>query len=71
MIHLQQSVYFVLTSLGYWEPEEKLKQRSDTVSYTCMFFRMRQAAVLNATKAMDRGSRQTRKERTAVAEAIQ
>jgi len=36
-----------------------------------MFFRMRQAAVLIATKAMDRGSRQTRKERTAVVEAIQ
>ena len=43
---------------------EILKRRSDVVSYT--FFQYEASStVLNATKAMDRGSRPARKERTA------
>ena len=46
---------------------ERLKRRSDVVSYT--FFQYEASStVLYATKAMDRGSRPARKERTAVVE---
>ena len=30
-----ESVYFVLNALLNWEPVERLKQRSDVVSFTC------------------------------------
>ena len=47
------------------------KQRSDVVSFTCVFFPQYVASstVLNATKSLERGSRPARKERTAVVEA--
>ena len=47
---------------------ERLKQRSGVVSFT--FFQYEASStVLYATKAMDRGSGQARKERIAVVEA--
>ena len=54
---ITESVYLVLNSFLDWKPAEKLKQRCYVVSFT--FF----SAVLYATKAMDRGSRQARKDR--------
>ena len=63
-----ESVYLVLNSLWNREPVESLKQRSDVVSFTLFQYKASSTA-LNATKAMGRGSRQTRKERTAVVEA--
>ena len=61
---IAESVYLVLVSWLDWEPVERLKRRSDVVSYT--FFQYEASStVLNATKAMDRGSRPARKERTA------
>ena len=39
---IAESVYLVLNSLLDWEPVEKLKLRSDVVSFT--FFSMRRAA---------------------------
>ena len=57
--------YRVLYSLLDWESVEKLKQRSDVVTLT--FVQCEACStVLYVTKAMDRGSRQTGKERTAV-----
>ena len=70
MIHLQQSVYLVLNSLLDWEPVEKLKQRCDVVSFTFNQYEA-SSTVLYATKALDRGSRQARKERIAVVKARQ
>ena len=41
-----ESVYFVVNLLLNWAPMEKLKQRCDEVSFTCVFvfFSMRRAA---------------------------
>ena len=67
-----ESVYFVLNALLDWEPVERLKQRSDVVSFTCFcccFQYEASSTVLYATMAMDRGSRQARKERIAVVKA--
>ena len=65
---IAESVHFVLNSLWDWEPVERLKHRSDVVSNT--FFQYEESStVVNATKAMDRRSRQARKERTAAVEA--
>ena len=47
---------------------ERLKQRSDVVSFTVMFQHEASSTVLYATEAMDRGSRQTRKETIPVVE---
>ena len=47
---------------------EKLKQRDDVVSFTFFFQYEANRTLLNATKAMDRGSGHTRKERIAVVE---
>ena len=64
---IAESVYLVLNSLFDWEPVEKLKQGCDMVSFT--FFQCEASStVLYATKALDRGSRQARKERIAVVE---
>ena len=60
---IAESVYLVLISLLDWKPVEKLKQRSYVVSF---FQYEANSTVLYATKAMDRGSRPARKERTAV-----
>ena len=66
MIHAE-SVYLVLNCLLDWEPVEKLKQRCEVVLH---FFQYEASStVLYAMKAMDRGSRQARKERIAVVEA--
>ena len=63
-----ENVYLVLNSLLDWLPVEKLKRRCDVVSLT--FFQLEASStVLYATKAMDRGSRRTRKERIAVVKA--
>ena len=60
-----ESVYLVLNSLLDWKPVKKLKQRCFVVSFT--FFQYEASStVLYATKALDRGSRQARKERIAV-----
>ena len=51
---------------------ERLKQRSDVVSFTCFcccFQYEASSTVLYATMVMDRGSRQARKERIEVVEA--
>ena len=67
---IAESVYIVLRFLWYWEPVERFKQRNDVVSLT--FFQYEASStVLYATKAMDRGSRESRKERIAVVEARQ
>ena len=67
---IAESVYLVLNSLLDWKPVEKLKQRSYVVSFFFFFFKYEaNSTVLYATKAMDRGSRQARKERTAVVKA--
>ena len=65
---IADSVYLVLNVLLDWEPVEKLKQRCDVVSFTCVFFQYEaNSTVLYATKAMDRGGRPARKERIALA----
>ena len=62
---IAESVYLVLNSLLDWKPVKKLKQRCFVVSFT--FFQYEASStVLYATKALDRGSRQARKERIAV-----
>ena len=67
---MTDSVYLVLNYLLDWEPVEKLKQRCDVVRFTSSsFFSRRRAAVLYATKTLDRGSRPARKERIAVVDA--
>ena len=43
----------------------RLKQRSDVVSFTFFQYEV-SSTVLHATKAMDKGSRQARKQKTAV-----
>ena len=63
---IEESVYLVLNSLLDWKPVEKLKQRCDVVSFTGGFQYETSSTVLYATKALDRGSRQERKERIAV-----
>ena len=35
---IKKSVYFVLNSQWNWKPVERLKQRSDVVRFTCVFF---------------------------------
>ena len=40
---IAQSVKLVLNSLWDWEPVEKLKQRDDVDSFTCVFFSTRRA----------------------------
>ena len=52
---IAESVYLVLKSLLDWKPVEKLKQR-------CFQYEA-SSTVLHATQALDRGSRQARKER--------
>ena len=65
---IAERVYLVLNSLLDWKPVEKLKQSCYGVSFT--FFQYEaNSTVLCATKTLDRGSRQARKERTAVAMA--
>ena len=67
-LFIYQSVYLILNSLLDWKPVEKLKQSCYGVSFT--FFQYEaNSTVLCATKTLDRGSRQARKERTAVAMA--
>ena len=68
---IADSVYLVFNFLLDWEPVEKLKQRCDVVSFTCVFFQYEaNSTVLYVTKAMrDRGGRPARKERIAVVEA--
>ena len=63
-----ESVYLALNSLLEWLPVDKLKQRCDVVSFT-FFQHEASSTVLYAMKALDRGSRQARKERTAVVKA--
>ena len=63
-----ESVYLVLNSLLDWKPVEKLKQGCFVVSFTCFQYEA-SSTVLYATKALDRGSRQARKERIAVVKA--
>ena len=66
---IAESVYLVLNSLLDWKPVEKLKQRC-LVSFT--FFQYEASStVLYTMKALDRGSRQARKERIAVVKAQQ
>ena len=61
---IAESVYLLLNSLLDWKPVEKLKQRCYEVSFR--FFQYEASStVLYAMKALDRGSRQARKERTA------
>ena len=48
---------------------KKLKQRCDAVNFTSFFQCEASSTVLYVTKALDRGSRQARKERIAVVEA--
>ena len=73
LIFIAESVYFVLNSLWDWEPVKRFRQRIDVVS--CMFFLFfyfwykASSIVLNVTKAIDGGIRQTRKEGIAVDEA--
>ena len=53
-----ESVYLAVNLLLNWVPMEKLKQRCDVVSFTCVFFQYEaSSSVLYATKAMGRGSR--------------
>ena len=59
---IAESVYLVLNSLLDWKPVEKLKQGCFVVSFTCFQYEA-SSTVLYATKALDRGSRQARKER--------
>ena len=67
---IAESVYFVLNSLLDWEPVEKVKQGCYVVSFTPLFGYEASSTVLYyATKALDRGSRQSKKERIAVVEA--
>ena len=61
---IAESVYFVHSLLD-WEPLEKLKQKCDGVSFT-PFQYVSNSTILYATKTVDRGSRQARKERIAV-----
>ena len=65
---IADSVYLVLNSLLDWEPVKKLKQRCYVVSFTIFQYEASSTA-LYATKDLDRGSRQARKERTAVVKA--
>ena len=62
---IAESVYLVLNSLLDWKPVEKLKQRCDVVSFT-FFQYVASSTVLYATMALNRESRQARKERIAV-----
>ena len=48
--------YLALNSLWYWEPVERLKQRSDTVSFAKIFQDVVSDAVQNASKVIDGGS---------------
>ena len=60
---IAETVYLVLNSLLNWNPVQKLKQRCYGVSLT-FFQHEANSAALYATKAMDRGIRQARKDRT-------
>ena len=77
---ITEIVYAVLNSLWYCEPVEKSKQRSDLVRFLFLFLLLFVFVCFSErgeqhrsdwTKAMDRGSRQTGKERIAVVEAWQ
>ena len=59
---IAESVYLVLNSLLDWKPVEKLKKRCYVVSFSVFQYEAN-STVLYAMKAMDRGSRQARKER--------
>ena len=65
---IAESVYLVLNSLLDWKPVDKFKQRCYAVSFTSFQYEAR-STVPYATKALDRGNRQARKERTAVVKA--
>ena len=65
---IADSVYLVLNSLLDWKPVDKLKQRCYVVSFTIFQYEA-STTVLYAMKDLDRGSRQARKERTAVVKA--
>ena len=54
---IAESIYLVMNSLLDWEPVGKLKQRRDTVSFTCFQYEA-SGTVLKATDVMDRGNRQ-------------
>ena len=65
-----ESFDLVLSSLWNRKLVDRLKQRSDVVSFTWVFSQeQHNSAVVNALKAVDRGSRKTRKERITVAKA--
>ena len=59
---LAESVYLVLNSLLDWKPVKKLKQRCVMWSVLRFFQYKASSTVPYATKALDRGSRQARKE---------
>ena len=65
---IAESVYLVLNSLLDWKPVDKFKQRCYVVSFT-FFQYAASSTVLYATKALDRGSRQAGKQRTAAVKA--
>ena len=55
-------------SLWDWKPVERLKKRSHVISFTFLQVEV-SSTVLNVLKAMDRGNRKIRKEKTAVVKA--
>ena len=65
---IAESVYLVLNSLSDREPLDKLKKRCDVVSFIFSHDEV-SSTVLHVRKAIERGSRQARKERTAVVKA--
>ena len=58
----------VLNSLWDWEPVERLKQKSDVVSFTLFQDEGRSTVLRKRRRRMDRGSRKTRKGGTAEVE---
>ena len=58
----------VLNSLWDWEPVERLKQKSDVVSFTLFPDEGRSTVLRKRRRRMDRGSRKTRKGGTAEVE---
>ena len=68
---MTEIAYLVLNSLLDWRPVEKLKSKGVMWSVLRVFFQYEASStVLYATRATDRGSRQSRKEIIAVVEAL-
>ena len=65
---IAESVYLVLNTLLHWEPVERLKQKSDVVSFTLFPDEGRSTVLRKRRRRMDRGSRKTRKGGTAEVE---